>query len=321
MCAHERGLGRGLDSLFRNAGEAISGKEYARLPVASLKANSNQPRNSYNEETLDELAESIKAQGIIQPILVRPLRDAVPQQYEIVAGERRWRAAQKAGLTDVPVLIRELTDNDVLAVALIENLQREDLNAVDEAQAIDKLRQALQISQEEVARRLGKSRSAIANALRLLQLPEAMLRSLEQGAITAGHARALLAIDNPDVQAALHEAMLLQDVSVRAAEAAATYWKRHNSLPEALMGKAARATQRGRQARAKPAFIVALQRHLRERIHPKVTLNGTQEMGLVTVPYETSEQLRDLLAKFGIAPQDLLGVGQAPAKGDDDVQA
>lgn len=312
MCAVERGLGRGLESLFRNAGEAVSGKEHARLPIASLKPNAKQPRTHFNEESLSELAESIRAQGIIQPILVRPVRGSVPQHYEIVAGERRWRAAQKAGLSEVPVLIRDLSDEDVLAVALIENLQREDLNAVEEAQAIDALRQTLQLSQDELAKRLGKSRSAIANALRLLQLPEPMLRSLDQGSISAGHARALLAITDPDVQAALHEAMLTQDVSVRAAEAAATYWKRHQTLPEGLQAtqtppqEALKTVPKApKQTRTKPPFILALQSHLRSRIHPKVTLHGTNEMGRVTVPYESAEQLNALLAQLGISQSDL----------------
>ena len=312
MCALERGLARGLGSLL---GEGNSGKEHARLPIASLKPNSHQPRKNFCEETLLELAESIRAQGIIQPILVRPERGTVPQQYEIVAGERRWRAAQKAGLTDVPVLIRELSDNDVLAVALIENLQREDLNAVEEAQAIDKLRQALQLGQEDLAKRLGKSRSAIANALRLLQLPRNMLRSLEQGAISAGHARALLAIDDPEAQAALHEAMLRQDVSVRAAEAAVTFWKRNHSLPEGLLAEpaqpAAPAPQSSRQTRTKPAFILALQDHLRSRIHPKITLHGTHDLGRITVPYDSAAQLQALLTRLGIKPGEMPNTDEA----------
>ena len=312
MCAHERGLGRGLESLFRNAGEVVAGKEHARLPLASLKANAGQPRCRFNEDTLAELADSIRAQGIIQPILVRPVRGAVPQHYEIVAGERRWRAAQLAGLTEVPVIIRELSDDDVLAVALIENLQREDLNAVEEAQAIDKLRQTLQLSQDELAKRLGKSRSAIANALRLLQLPKAMLQSLDEGRISAGHARALLAVTDAAMQAALHEAMLHQDVSVRAAEAAVTYWKRHATLPEGLLAEAAPAEAAPTAARparpasrVKPVFILNVQKYLRSSIHPKTTLTGTAEMGRVTVPYESAEQLHALLDQLGVNLADL----------------
>lgn len=311
MCALERGLARGLGELL---GEGSSGKEHSRLPVALLKANSNQPRTHFHEEAMAELAESIRVQGIIQPILVRPVRGTMPQQYEIVAGERRWRAAQKAGLAEVPVLIRELSDNDVLAVALIENLQREDLNAVEEARAIDALRHTLQLSQDDLAKRLGKSRSAIANALRLLQLPEAMLRSLDQGAISAGHARALLAVTDSGAQATLHAAMLRQDVSVRAAEAAVTYWKNNNTLPEGFATEPAQTAStphNTRQAKTKPAFIMALQDHLRARIHPKIILHGTQEMGRVTVPYESAEQLNALLAKLGISPRDLPSAHEA----------
>ena len=317
MCALERGLARGLGSLF---GEGSSGKEHSRLPIASLKANSSQPRMHFHEESLNELAESIRAQGILQPILVRPVQDAMPQEYEIVAGERRWRAAQIAGLTEVPVLIRDLSDDDILPIALIENLQREDLNALEEAQGIDKLRQALQLSQDDLAKRLGKSRSAIANALRLLQLPEAMLRSLDEGLISAGHARALLAIAEPGPQAALHEAMLRRDVSVRAAEDAVTYWKRHKTLPEGLSAEPPQAAPAApaspampglRLTRTKPAFIQALQKQLRARLHPKTTLHGTQDMGRITMPYESAAQLRDLLAQLGINPHDLPDAGEA----------
>lgn len=327
MCALERGLGRGLDSLFRNAGEVAAGKEHSRLPLASLTPNSNQPRTYFDEQALEELTESIRAQGIIQPILVRPIHGGTAQRYEIVAGERRWRAAQKAGLTEVPVIIRELTDDDVLAVALIENIQREDLNAVEEALAIEKLRQTLGLSQDELAKRLGKSRSAIANALRLLQLPEQVLQSITDGAISAGHARALLSITDAAAQAALHQAMLTQDLSVRAAESAVTYWKRHQTLPEGLMAEhAAEAhepTPRSARpaSRAKPPFILAVQQQLRTALHPKVTLSGTTEIGRVTLPYESSAQLAQLLSQLGLDVQSIPADAADQPEGAHDVES
>ena len=175
MSANERGLGRGLDALFRNvtpaerpsSAKADSAevpapsvpKSTTTLPIAALTPCKGQPRKHFDEAALDELAASIREQGIIQPLLVRPLADR-PGHYQIVAGERRWRAAQRAGLTEVPVYLRELSDEDALTAALIENLQREDLNPLEEAQAIQSLRERLPYSQEELAQRLGKSRSA-----------------------------------------------------------------------------------------------------------------------------------------------------------------
>jgi len=314
MCAQERGLGRGLDSLFRNAEEAATGKESAKLPIASLEAGMGQPRVRFDDGALAELADSIRSQGIIQPILVRPIAGSVPQRYEIVAGERRWRAAKKAGLSEVPVLIRTLSDDDVLAVALIENIQREDLNAVEEAQAIEKLRQTLGVSQDELAKRLGKSRSAIANSLRLLQLPEILLHSLSDGRISAGHARCLLAITDEAVQRDLHAAMLDKDLSVRDAEAAVAHWKRTQQLPESLTPAVQenRETHSARkpgkaQPRSKAPLIRALQQHLRKQVHPKTTLSGTMEMGRITLPYESAEQLGKLLTQLGISLDELDG--------------
>lgn len=203
MSANERGLGRGLDALFRNVTPAERPssakvdsaevpapsvpKNTTTLPIAALTPCKGQPRKHFDEAALDELAASIRSQGVIQPLLVRPRRTETATIYEIVAGERRWRAAQRAGLTEVPVYLRELSDEDALTAALIENLQREDLNPLEEAQAIQSLRERLPYSQEELAQRLGKSRSAVANSLRLLQLPRPMQDALKDGRI---HARA-----------------------------------------------------------------------------------------------------------------------------------
>jgi ParB family chromosome partitioning protein len=205
-----KGLGRGLDALLGDAppaslrspaeadGAAAGPRERARLPIEFLKPNPNQPRRAFNEDAIGELAASISARGLLQPILVRPAGD---NTYEIVAGERRWRAAQKAKLHEVPVIIRELTDEAAAEIALIENVQRVDLNPVEEARAYQRLTDVYKRSQEEIARAVGKSRSHVANAMRLLTLPVAAIELLEAGAITAGHARAALAAPDPGAAA------------------------------------------------------------------------------------------------------------------------
>jgi ParB family chromosome partitioning protein len=297
MCALERGLGKGLDRLFRDAGEAAANREISSLPLSALRANPNQPRRCFPETALHELAQSIKTQGVIQPVLVRPLAGAAPLHYEIVAGERRWRAAALAGLTEVPVVIRTLSDDEALLAALIENLQREDLNAVEEAQAIDQLRRSLNLTQDELAEKLGKSRPAIANALRLLNLPSEILASLAENVISSGHARALLAVTDASVQATLHDAIVRNDLSVRDTEDAVSCWKRTKTLPESLARPESPAPA---AARVKTPFIQSVQKHLRDQIHPKANLNGTATIGRLTLPYESTRQLADLLSQLGV---------------------
>lgn len=252
MSANERGLGRGLDALFRNvtpaerpsSAKADSAevpapsvpKSTTTLPIAALTPCKGQPRKHFDEAALDELAASIRSQGVIQPLLVRPRRTETATIYEIVAGERRWRAAQRAGLTEVPVYLRELSDEDALTAALIENLQREDLNPLEEAQAIQSLRERLPYSQEELAQRLGKS------PFRRRQLPAAASASppyagCAQGRrVYAGHARAVLALPERALQDILFNAVMTRRLSVRDAEEAVIHWKRHGLLPSSLMG-------------------------------------------------------------------------------------
>ncbi len=196
MAAKKGGLGKGLDILFdENAAEE---KGTVTLRLAEIEPNRKQPRSVFDEQALSELAESIEKHGLIQPIVVRPTASGT---YQIVAGERRWRACRMAGLTEVPVIIKELDDQKYFEIALIENLQREDLNAVEEAQGYRTLVDMYNLTQEQVAESVGKSRSAVTNALRLLNLDEASLEALKNGKITAGHARALLAVDDLSVRA------------------------------------------------------------------------------------------------------------------------
>ncbi|GAB4525101.1 MAG: ParB/RepB/Spo0J family partition protein [Amphiplicatus sp.] len=220
----QKGLGRGLDALLADAparevdpparadAPPAAARGKTTLPVAFLKPNPDQPRRHFNEDALDELAESIRARGLLQPILVRPRG---PEAYEIVAGERRWRAAQKAKVHDVPVIIRELTDEEAAEIALIENVQRVDLNPVEEARAYRRLAEVHGRTQEAIAKAVGKSRSHVANMMRLLDLPELSLDMLARGDITMGHARAILAAPNPDLAAA---AVRREGLSVRETE-------------------------------------------------------------------------------------------------------
>ena len=210
------GLGRGLDSLFEDNGlEENSAASAVRLRLMDVEPNKDQPRRDFDETALAELSRSVAEHGVLQPILVRPLPGGA---YQIVAGERRWRAARMAGLSEIPVVIREMSDAQAMAAALIENLQREYLNPIEEARGIQKLMDTFELTQEETARRIGKSRPAVANALRLLRLPAAVAELVRAEKLSGGHARALLAIEDPEHIQALAEAVAAGDLSVRETE-------------------------------------------------------------------------------------------------------
>jgi len=294
MSVQQHGLGRGIDTLFRNGTLALHEEsgDIRQLSIFKLIPGAGQPRQVFNEAALDELAASIRSQGIIQPLLVRPLPDGT---YEIVAGERRWRAAKKAGLAQVPVIVRDLTDAEALTLALIENLQREDLNPLEEARAIATLRDTLSLSQEEIAARIGKSRSTVANALRLLQLPENILLALQMGSLTSGHARALLALPDENMRMKLFEAVQSRRLSVREVENAVIFYREHGVLPPALLDNAA-SLPRPRAPRAeKSPEIKDAQARLRSAIHPRAMISGNAESGRVTLPYESPEALASIL--------------------------
>ncbi len=206
------GLGKGLDALFVD-NSAVSGGT-SELDLSQIEPDRSQPRKSFDPEALAELAASIKEHGVLQPILVRPSGSS----YVIVAGERRWRAARQAGLTRVPVLIKDLTDQESLSVAMVENLQREDLNPVEEAQGYRNLAEATGWTQEEISRRVGKSRSAVANSMRMLSLPDSVLALLRDGKITAGHAKAILAIADDKTREEVAALVAKKGLTVRQAE-------------------------------------------------------------------------------------------------------
>ena len=208
------GLGKGLDALFLdNSTEEKGGS--VTVNINDIEPNRDQPRKDFDEEALRELADSIALHGVIQPLLVRPISDG---GYQLVAGERRWRASRMAGLTEVPVFIREMSDRQVAEVALIENLQREDLNPLEEAKGYAQLMKDYSLTQEQVAKSVGKSRPAVANAMRILELPEEVLEYVRAGKLSAGHARTLLPLKDKEVLLKLAEDIVLKGISVREAE-------------------------------------------------------------------------------------------------------
>ncbi len=209
------GLGKGLDALFLdNAVEEAQGSA-ATLSVNEITPNRAQPRKTFDEDALSELAQSIAEHGVLQPLLVRPLTDG---SYQLIAGERRWRASRMAGLTEVPVVIREMSDREAMELALIENLQREDLNPIEEARGFQLLMETYALTQEQAAARVGKSRPAVANTMRLLALPEEILSQVESGALSAGHARALLPLPEKEDAIALANEIVQNGLSVRETE-------------------------------------------------------------------------------------------------------
>ena len=207
----QRGLGKGLDLIFAE-NTAENGSEAVTIAINDIEPNRGQPRHEFNEEALQELADSIAAHGILQPLLLRPFPDG---GYQIVAGERRWRAARMAGLREVPAVIRDLTEQEVMELALIENLQREDLSPLEEAQGYQSLMEQYGFTQEEVAKSVGKSRPVVANALRLLKLPEEVRDMLAEGLITTGHARTLLSFPDEEAMIDAAKQVVAHDLTVR----------------------------------------------------------------------------------------------------------
>ena len=211
----KNGLGKGLDALFLDNAIDESGGSVSRLPINDIEPNRDQPRKIFDEEALGELAKSIADHGVIQPLLVRPMTDG---SYQLIAGERRWRASRMAGLTEVPVVIREMSDSEAMELALVENLQREDLNPIEEARGFQLLMETYALTQEQAASRVGKSRPAVANAMRLLLLPDDVLQMVETGVLSAGHARALLGLAQSDDMVALAKQIVEKGLSVRETE-------------------------------------------------------------------------------------------------------
>ena len=281
-----RGLGRGLSALIGDEAAAVKGEPVTRkdtrsLPVAFLQPGKYQPRHTFDDEPLEALAASIKEVGVLSPILVRAIG---PDRYEIVAGERRWRAAQLAQLHDVPVLVRDLKDEQALEIAIIENVQREGLNAIDEAKAYQDLIDKFGRTQDEVARQVGKSRPHVANTLRLLKLPPQVQAWVEQGKLTAGHARTLLGVPDPEAMA---RELMEGGLSVRQAE--------RRSESKKHPGKPAPRDPNIVDLEASVSNALGLKVHITHRV------DKGEDKGEVKIAYSSFEQLDDLIRRLKTA--------------------
>ncbi|NLR76590.1 ParB/RepB/Spo0J family partition protein [Leeia aquatica] len=274
-----KGLGRGLDALL--GGDLDSSRDtLMTLPVSRLRPGKYQPRSHMDVAALDELAASIKAQGLIQPILVRAVSDT---DYEIIAGERRWRASQLAGLTEVPVLVRDVPDEAALAIALIENIQRQELNALEEAQGLQRLIDEFGMTHDSAATAVGRSRSAVSNLLRLLQLSRPVQALLSEGGIDMGHARALLALPLPQ-QSAVAQSVADKGLSVRQTEA----------LVKQVLNPPVKTEKKV------DADVARLSEGLSDRLGARVEVRGgSKGRGKIVIEYLSLEQLDGLLERFG----------------------
>ncbi|MBC8610906.1 Probable chromosome-partitioning protein parB [uncultured Ruminococcus sp.] len=213
--ARKKGLGKGLEALFEDNNTAVSASGVELIKISEIEPNKNQPRRDFDQTALEQLADSIREHGIIQPLVLRPLTAG---GYQIVAGERRYRASRMAGLNEVPAVIKELTDTETMEIALIENLQREDLNPVEEALGYQELMEKYDFTQDAVSKSVGKSRPAIANSLRLLNLPEEVLDMVRDGSLSSGHARAILSLEEPEQMVSLAKRVADEGLNVRAVE-------------------------------------------------------------------------------------------------------
>lgn len=281
-----RGLGRGLSALLGEVeaapaqapGDSVGGSREA--PIEILKRNPDQPRRTFREEDLEDLSNSIREKGVLQPVLVRPAPGS-PGEYQIVAGERRWRAAQRAGLRTIPIMVRELDDLAVLEIGIIENVQRADLNVLEEALSYKVLMEKFERTQENIAQTIGKSRSHVANTMRLLALPDEVQSYLVSGELSAGHARAIAAAADP---VALAKQIIEGGLSVRETEALAR--KAPNATPSKNKG--------GRPPRVKDTDTQALEADLSSVLGLDVSIDHRGSTGTLTITYATLEQLDDL---------------------------
>ena len=275
------GLGKGLDTIFAE-NETEESNSSVMLKISEIEPNRSQPRKDFDENALSDLAQSISQHGLLQPLLVRPLPIG---GYQIVAGERRYRACRMAGLTEVPVTIRELSDTETMELALIENLQREDLSPIEEALGYKALIDEHGFSQEEVATSVGKSRPAIANSLRILKLPDSVLEYVKQEKISAGHARALLMLDSEEDMLELAELIYKKDLSVRQAE------KLAKKKPE---------VEEDTQPERKPSFYSMVELALNESLGRKIKVNKNKgkQGGVLQIEFYSDEELTELSNKL-----------------------
>ena len=284
---HRSRLGRGLASLIGDAGAEPTPEQRARgqrkVSIAFLKPNPRNPRKQFSDVDLGELASSIRERGIIQPIVVRTVRGAT-DAYEIIAGERRWRAAQRAGLHEVPIIIHEASDAEALELAIIENVQRADLNALEEAMGYQALADEYKYSQDEIAKTVGKSRSHVANTLRLLKLPESVKTYINAGKLTAGHARALIGVPDPE---SIAREIVDRGLNVREVESLAQQ-----------RASAAGAPKKTRPRAAKDVDTLAAEKRLSDALGLTVTIEHRGERGVVQIKYSDLDQLDDVIRRL-----------------------
>jgi ParB family chromosome partitioning protein len=275
------GLGKGLDALIPGAEVQQGESGIAYVPTANIQANPRQPRHQIQPEELAELSASIREHGIIQPLIV--IQEGAPDQYTLIAGERRLRAAQLAGIDRVPVLVRQATDQQMLELALIENVQRSDLMPLETAEAYRQLHDEFHLSHENIATRVGKSRTAVTNTLRLLNLPESVRKALAEGAITEGHARALLGLNSSQAQAAALRTILQQGLNVRQTE----------TLVRRLMGE-----KTTRALKPENPELHAIEERLLDLLGTKVSLKHGKKGGSLTFFYYSDEELDSLVTRI-----------------------
>lgn len=287
MAKGRGGLGRGLESLFEDAAPSFeSDTRIETLPLREIEPDPGQPRKTFDDETLAELSASIAEHGLLQPIAVRPKPSG---GYLIVAGERRWRASRMAGLTEVPVIVKDVTDEQAMELALVENLQREDLDPVEEAAGIRELMTRCNLTQEQAARKLGKSRSALANSLRLLSLPETVLELLKSGFITIGHAKVVLGLPTPELQEEAAQMIADNQLNVRQAEA--------------LCKKLAKPAKEPVAAPLPSALPVEVEESLKQALGSEVRVVYHDGKGKLTVHFYSDDQLKafaNLLGQYNM---------------------
>ncbi len=280
----KRGLGKGLDALLGDWEEQSKGIDITFLDISLISANPNQPRENFDPESLKNLAQSIKSEGVLQPILVRPKDN----QYQIVAGERRWRAAKLAGLEKIPAIIREISDQETLFLALIENIHREDLNALEQAKALKALKEEFNLSQEELAQKVNLSRSQVANLLRLLNLPPEVQQFIEDGSLSGGHGKALASLKDPQEIIKLAREIIENNLSVREVEKKAQKIKKTRSSSLEIDKKLSK----------------LMEEYFKSNLKLKGKVKGNKEKGKIILEYRNSEELSSLL-KFLNIPLDI----------------
>ncbi len=286
MQKKEKGLGKGLDALIKPSFYEETNTDSVQLSVQKVKPNPFQPRKKFAEESIYELASSIKENGVLQPILVRKNEN---QEYEIIAGERRWRASLEAGLNTIPALVRDYDNNQVLAIALIENLQREDLNPMEQAFALQRLQSELEINQEELADKIGKSRSQLANILRLIKLPEKIGEMVEDRSLSPGHARCLLGVKDENLILELAQKIVTKNMSVR--------------QTEDMVKKTMKEMENKKEKKTEQDdFARELESRIKQKIQDKiyVQMQGNEKKGRVVLQYKNKEELQALLKYLGI---------------------